>query len=60
MQSLVLDAFTRSPFDKVSFHVMGNISSREVAQSLLAYLSQYACGHLLLKSQSDHKFFLLQ
>ncbi|OTG56889.1 hypothetical protein B9T36_16065 [Acinetobacter sp. ANC 4204] len=33
MLSLVLYAFTRSPFDKVSFHAMDTLSSRDREQS---------------------------
>jgi hypothetical protein len=48
MHSLVLYAFHRSPFEKVSSHAMGNVSSREIVQSLRTYLSQYVLGQILL------------
>jgi hypothetical protein len=58
MLSLVLYAFTRSPFDKVSFHAMDTLSSRDREQSKKMCLSQHV-DLILLKQHTDQNFFLL-
>ena len=59
MLSLVLYAFTRSPFDKVSFHAMDTLSSRDREQSKKMCLSQHVLDLILLKQHTDQNFFLL-
>jgi hypothetical protein len=53
MLSLVLYAFTRSPFDKVSFHAMDTLSSRDREQSKKMCLSQHVLDLILLKQHTD-------
>lgn len=60
MLSLVLYAFTRSPFDKVSSHAMDMLSSRDREQSKKMCLSQHILDLMMLKQQTDQNFFLLQ
>ena len=57
MLSLVLYAFTRSPFDKVSFHAMDTLSSRDREQSKKMCLSQHVLDLILLKQHTDQNFF---
>jgi hypothetical protein len=56
MLSLVLYAFTRSPFDKVSFHAMDTLSSRDREQSKKMCLSQHVLDLILLKQHTDQNF----
>lgn len=57
MLSLVLYAFTRSPFDKVSFHAMDTLSSRDREQSKKMCLSQHVLDLILLKTAYRSEFF---
>ena len=57
MLSLVLYAFTRSPFDKVSFHAMDTLSSRDREQSKKMCLSQHGFRSHIAQTAYRSDFF---